>query len=113
MNEQVKARLARYPEAIGALFSQLRGLVMESHAPAPEERLWAGMPSYYVGEAFVRLIPCKDHVNIEAAAILRHQAALTSLHLTPKGMLQIGLDDELPEALLRPIFHETLAQADR
>ena len=31
--------------------------------------MWAKLPTYYVGESFVRLIPFKDHINIEAKAV--------------------------------------------
>lgn len=30
------------------------------------------LPTYYTGELFVRMNPFKDHINIEAKAILNH-----------------------------------------
>ena len=109
MNEQVKAYLASYPEPVTALFAQLRQLIYESVPDAPEEKLWAKMPSYYVGERFVRLIPFKDHINIEARAALSHQNELAGWKMTPKGMIQIPLNQGIPQDMLKRIFAESLA----
>lgn len=34
-----------------------------------EEKMWAKIPSYYYGEKFVRIIPFKDHINVEAEGL--------------------------------------------
>ncbi len=108
MNEQIPEYLNSYPETIIELFLALRQLVIESAAEIPEERLWAKLPSFYVGTAFVRLIPFKDHINVEARAILTHKDELKNCKLTPKGMLQLSVGKEIPAAVLRKIFSETL-----
>ena len=109
MDEAVRAYLDRYPDEIKALFEKMRGIVY-SAAPAAEEKLWAKLPSYCAGERFVRLIPFKDHINIEAAAIMGHRDELAGYSVTPKGMLQIGLKNALPAELLERIFAETLTK---
>lgn len=108
MNDEVKAYLSKYPNEIVALFQQLSQLIYESAASVPVEKLWARMPSYYVGEAFVRLIPFKDHINIEAKAVMNHKAALAGYKITPKGMLQIYIKQDVPCELLKQMFAETL-----
>ncbi|MBQ8201781.1 MAG: DUF1801 domain-containing protein [Clostridia bacterium] len=108
MNEQVKTYLDKYPEEIIDLFACLRQLIFGSVSCEPTETLWARLPSYSCGKAFVRLIPFKDHINIEAQAILRHQEALTGYKITPKGMLQIDTKQDIPHEVLRKIFAETL-----
>ena len=108
MNEEVSKYLKKFPCEIMELFQQLRKLIYESTASAPEETMWARMPSYYVGEAFVRLIPFKDHINIEAKAIMQHQEELAGYKTTPKGMLQIYVKQEIPNDILKQIFAETL-----
>ena len=60
------------------------------------ETLWAKLPSYYAGESFVRLIPFKDHINIEASAAIKHKEELEGYKITPKGMVQVYLKQELP-----------------
>ena len=61
-----------------------------------------------MGAAFVRLIPFKDHINIEARAVLAHGEALTLYKITPKGMLQIYQGHEIHAEALKRIFAETL-----
>ena len=56
----------------------------------------------------MRIIPFKDHVNIEAKAILEYQEMLSDYKVTPKGMLQIFLKQELPVDVLKKIFAKTL-----
>lgn len=106
MNEQIQQYLSGYPEEITALFIQLRQLIYD--CAAPEETLWARLPSYLADDHFVRLIPFKNHINIEARAILAHREELTGYKITPKGMLQIYLKQAVPCDVLRKVFTETL-----
>lgn len=109
MNAQITEYLNRYPDDIRQLYESLRKLICSVVPGEPVETLWAKLPSYYVGDSFVRLIPFKDHINVEASAVLQHQAELNGYKITPKGMLQIFLKQELPEEILTQIFKETLA----
>ena len=108
MNEQIKNYIDKYPSEIIDLYNILRQLIVESVSCKPEEILWAKLPSYYAGKAFVRLIPFKDHINIEAQAIIKHKEELTGYKITPKGMMQIHLKQEIPFEALKQIFAETL-----
>ena len=110
MNREVEAYINNYPKAITELFGVLRQLIYDSIKVDPIEKLWAKMPSYYVGEAFVRLIPFKDHINIEARAITERKEIIPGYSITPKGMLMIHLGDVIPTDALRRIFTETLTK---
>lgn len=76
MNEQVKDYIDKYPGEIIDMFNNLRKMIFDSISCEPEETLWARLPSYYVGNSFVRLIPFKDHINIEAQAVIQHKSEL-------------------------------------
>ena len=108
MNEQIKEYLEKYPSEITTMYNTLRNLIFDSAPSEPQETLWAKIPSYYVGDSFVRLIPFKDHINIEAKAVLEHQEELSGYKITPKGMLQVFMKQEIPENILKQIFVETL-----
>jgi len=108
MNTQVKEYIEKYPNEIIDLFNRLRQLIWDSVSSEPEETLWAKLPSYYVGERFVRLIPFKDHINIEALAVIQHKEELSGYKVTPKGMLQIFVNQQIPTEVLMRIFAETL-----
>ncbi len=109
MNEQVKEYIEKYPSEIIELYNNLRQMIWDSVPCEPEETLWAKLPTYSVGEAFVRLIPFKDHVNIEAQAVIQHKEELAGYKITPKGMLQIYLKQDIPHEALKRIFAETLS----
>ena len=110
MNEQVKDYIDKYPSEIIDMYLNLRKMIFESVSCELEETLWAKLPSYCVGEAFVRLIPFKDHINIEAQAVIQHKEELACYKITPKGMVQIYLKQDIPYAVLKQIFAETLEQ---
>lgn len=108
MNEQVKEYIYKYSDDIIDMFINLREMVRDSVSYEIEETMWGKLPSYYAGESFVRLIPFKDHINIEAQATEQHKEELTNYKITPKGMLQIYLQQDIPCEILKRIFTETL-----
>lgn len=108
MNEQVKEYIDKYPSATIEMFNNLRLLIYDCVSSELKETMWAKLPSYYVGDSFVRLIAFKDHINIEAKAIIVHEEELAGYKITPKGMLQIFLKQDIPIDVLKQIFTETL-----
>ncbi|MBQ3163953.1 MAG: DUF1801 domain-containing protein [Lachnospiraceae bacterium] len=108
MNEQVKDYIDKYPSEIIDMYNHLRQIIFDSVSCEPEETLWEKLPSYYVGESVVRLIPFKDHINIEAQAVIQHKEELAGYKITPKGMVQIYLKQDIPYKVLKQIFEETL-----
>lgn len=110
MNEQVKIYLEKYPREITDMFNNLRKIIFDSVSSEPQETLCVKLPSYYVGESFVRLIPFKDHINIEAQAVNQHKEELAGYKITPKGMMQIYLKQDIPYEALKQVFAETLGR---
>ena len=110
MNTQVKDYVEKYPGEIVEMYGQLRQLILSSVSCAAEETVWAGMPSFYVGERFVRRIPFKNHINIEAQTAIYHKEELSGYKFTPKGMLQIFVNQTVPGEILTRIFSETLGR---
>lgn len=107
MNERVKAYVGKFPNEIIDMFNLLRQMIHDSAPCEPEETLWAKLPSYYVGESIVRLIPFKDHIHIEARAVIGYKEELAGYKITPKGILQIYLMQDIPQEVLKRIFAET------
>ena len=56
----------------------------------------------------MRLIPFKDHINIEARVAIQHKEELAGYKFTPKGMVQIYLKQDIPYEVLKQIFAGTL-----
>ncbi len=107
MDEQIRTHIETYPDEIREMFTSLRQLVFDSVPAELTETMWAKLPSYYMGEKFVRLIPFKDHINIEAQAIMQYKEELSGYKITPKGMLQIYVKQSIPGDVLLQIFAET------
>lgn len=108
MNNEIQNHIEKYCDGIQNLFYNLRKLIIQSVPYKVEEKMWAKLPSYYLGEKFIRIIPFKDHINIEARAIIEHDNQLNQYKKTPKGMLQIYLNQDIPENVLNSIFRKTL-----
>lgn len=108
MDKQVRKMLELKPQEIQNIYDILRQTVYNSTEVEIVETLWARLPSYCAGEKFVRLIPFSDHINIEASAVINHRDELSGYRITPKGMLQIFVGQQIPTDLLRKIFKETL-----
>lgn len=108
MNEQVRDYIEKYPIEIIDMYNALRKLIFDSTSSEPKEMMWAKIPSYYVGDSFVRLIPFKDHINIEAKAVSKYKEVLVDYKVTSKGMLQIFLKQKIPASVLKHILEETL-----
>lgn len=110
MNEQVKEYIEKFPIEIIDMYNVLRKLIFDSVSSDLQEIMWAKIPSYYVGESFVRIIPFKDHINIEAKAVSKYTDFLAGYKITPKGMLQIFVKQDIPVCVLKKIFVETLME---
>lgn len=108
MNERVKECIDKFPDEVKELYNQLRSIIYDSVSQGIEEKLWAKLPSYYIGDNFVRLIPFKDHINIEANTIALHKEELNGYKITPKGMLQIYVNQTVPADVLKRVSAETL-----
>lgn len=107
-NKEIKLYIEKYPKEIIELFQQLRKLIYNCGLVDIEEKMWAKLPTYYVGESFVRLIPFKDHINVEAKAIINYKDELSRFKITPKGMLQVFVNQSLPFEVLKKVFINTL-----
>lgn len=106
MNQTIAEKVNRFSPEVQEMFSQLRQIIY-SVASTVEEKLWAGLPSYYVGDEFVRLIPFKDHINIEISIDANYREQLSQYQFSPKGMLQIYTGQEIPLEVLLKIFGRT------
>ncbi|MDE5545839.1 MAG: DUF1801 domain-containing protein [Anaeroplasmataceae bacterium] len=101
--------IQKYPVEIQEIFYTIVELVKRS-VSSLEERLWAGLPSFYVDSLFVRVIPFKNHINIEALALEKYKNHFQDYKFTPKNMLQIYVGQSIPSELLVKVFSESLTK---
>lgn len=107
MKDDIYNYLEKFEEETKKRFCELYKLIYESTSKNIDEKLWAKLPSFYVNDNFIRLIPFKDHINIEAKAVVFHKDQLTGYKITPKGMMQIFHNQQIPCELLKAIFKES------
>ena len=108
MPQEIEQYLEKYPEEIVMLFSKIRDVIYSIESIIIEEKMWAKIPSYYYGEKFVRIIPFKDHINVEAEGLVNHTNDFEGCKFTPKGMLQIKANQAIDFGRLKMVFSETL-----
>lgn len=107
MLKEIEQYLEKYPEEIVMLFMKIRDVVFSIEDIFVEEKMWAKLPSYYYGEKFVRIIPFKDHINIEADGLAKHASEFEGCKITPKGMLQIQINQIISFDVLKTVFSDT------
>lgn len=107
MSQEIEEYISKYPEEIVRLFMEIRAAVFSIEGIPVEEKLWAKLPSYYYREKYVRIIPFKNYINIEAAGLAKHRSELEGFKFTPKGMLQIPLHQAIPSDVLKTVFSDT------
>ncbi|MDD4292198.1 MAG: hypothetical protein PHX51_08220 [Clostridia bacterium] len=103
--------LSGYSSDIKNLFEQLRILLLDSVGVPVEEKIWAKLPSFYYQDKFVRLIPFKNHINVEAKAIKDSMYELPDYKITPMGMLKIETKQAIPTEYLSKVFFDTLLRS--
>ena len=107
MIQEIAQYLDKYPEEIISLFLKIREVVFSIEGISIEEKMWAKLPSYYYGGKVVRIIPFKDHINIEADGLAKHASKFEGFKFTPKGMLQIQYNQEVNFDTLKTVFLDT------
>ncbi|WP_066890274.1 hypothetical protein [Clostridium nigeriense] len=110
MKEDIYNYLENFDEETKQRFNLLYRIICESTTQTINEKFWAKLPSFYVDNNFVRIIPFKDHINIESKNINFYKEELLEYKLTPKGMLQIFNNQQVPYELLKIIFKENFEE---
>jgi uncharacterized protein YdhG (YjbR/CyaY superfamily) len=107
MNEDIRNYISTFDMVTMKRFYELYDLIEQCAPNDSYEKLWAKIPSFYYKDQFIRLIPFKDHINIEAKAVLLFKDNLASYNITPKGMLQIYHGEPIPYEELKKVFVES------
>jgi len=107
MKEIISDYLENFEEETKNRFCILCDLIYEGNFENIDEKLWAKLPTFYVDEKFIRIIPFKDHINIETKSIDSHRNELAGYKITTKGMLQIFHNQQIPCEALKIIFKES------
>ncbi len=112
MNNEITQFFEKYPQEIAALCFAIRETIFALPQLKIEEKMWAKMPSYYCGDRFIRIIPFKNHINLEASGFALHKKEFEGYLFTPKGMLQLFPKQNVDTQLLQLVFLDTLREKE-
>jgi len=108
MDDRYALILARHDVLTSTRFRAVAAIIEGLGIPDLEFGVWAGLPSFFAGARCVRVIPFKDHLNVESENVVAHAEDFVGCRMTPKGMLQIDHDAPLPADALNRLFAESL-----
>lgn len=95
--------IAGFPKNVRAILEQVRSTIHEA-APAAEEAIKYGIPTFTLNGNLVHFAACKNHIGFYPAptGMDAFQKAL-SAYKTGKGSVQFPLDNPMPLALITRI----------
>ncbi len=103
MPNDVAHYVSSFPNSIQERYQQLVAL-LESKDIHIEPYLWAGVPTFQTSNRYVRFILFKDHININTSLGISVLELKPPYKVTPKGMVQLFLDDPMDEAFFKLLF---------
>jgi hypothetical protein len=103
MPNDVAHYVSLFPSSIQERYLQLVAL-LESNDIYIEPYLWAGVPTFQTSNRYVRFILFKDHININTSLGISILELKPPYKVTPKGMVQLFVDDPIDEAFIKKMF---------
>jgi uncharacterized protein YdhG (YjbR/CyaY superfamily) len=106
------AYLSRLPAAQRSALEHLRGLIAETASDAEEGHSY-GMPAFrYRGRPLVGFQAARDHLGFYpmSPTLIEAHAAELAAFSTSKGTIRFTPERPLPDALVRAIIEERLAE---
>jgi uncharacterized protein YdhG (YjbR/CyaY superfamily) len=103
-NDEITGYIAKYETAKKERLETIRIMIHES-ITGIHEKLWTKVPCFYTDKTKIVIRVFDDHINLAADSVIQYKDELMEYVITPKGMLQIFDDQELPSVTLRKIFY--------
>ena len=111
MNDEIVNYLDSFDERVVERFYELYELIKQSTEYDVAEKLWAKLPTFSVGDNYIRLIPFKDHYNINLSSNFFKSTEFEGYKSTPKGMVQIYHNQVIPEEKLLNAFRNIMGRS--
>lgn len=108
MADTVDAYIAKFSKEVQLLLQQLRRWIQEE-APEATEEISYGMPAYKLKGPLVYFGAAKKHIGLypTSSGIAAFQSRFEACGLKySKGAVQLPMDRELPEQLIRDIVRQ-------
>lgn len=106
-NDEVTAYFMKFGFEKAARLESIRALIHEI-VPEIQEKLWTGVPYFFTKKASIIIRVFGDHINFNARDVVKYCNELSAYKITPKGMLQIYDNQEIPRDALRKIIYSSM-----
>jgi uncharacterized protein YdhG (YjbR/CyaY superfamily) len=93
--EEITKYFAKYEPEKKVRLETIRTLIHEN-IPGINEKMWTKVPCFYTDKMSIVIRVFGDHINFFTDSVLQHKDEFLEYKITPKGMLQIFDDQELP-----------------
>ncbi len=90
------------PEKIARL-EALRTLIHES-IPEINEKMWTKVPCFYTDKITIVIRVFGDHINFITDKVIQFRDELLEYKITPKGMLQVFDNQQMPLGTIKKII---------
>ena len=102
-NQEITDYFNKYDDIKTAKLETIRTIIHENIQDI-QEKLWTKVPCFYKGKRMILIRVFDDHINFIADSVVQYKDELKDYKITPKGMLQIFDNQELPEETLKKII---------
>lgn len=69
-----------------------------------QEKMWTKVPCFYTDKTNIVIRVFDDHINFVSDSVVKYKDELSQYKITPKGMIQIFDNQELPLDTLKKII---------
>lgn len=102
-NHEITEYFAKYePEKVERL-EIIRTLIHEC-IPEINEKMWTKVPCFYTDNVTFVIRVFGDHINFITDKVIQYKDELVEYKITPKGMLQLFDNQELPLGTMKKII---------
>jgi uncharacterized protein YdhG (YjbR/CyaY superfamily) len=108
-NQEITDYFKQYEDEKRKRLECIRNLIHEE-IPEISEKMWTGVPCFYLEKQYIVIRVFKDHINIFANKIGIYKSVLSGYRITPKEALQIFDNQEIPLEILRKIFSDSFTE---
>lgn len=105
ISQEITEYFEKYePEKIERL-ETIRALIHTKNSEV-NEKMWTRVPCFYIGKESIVIRVFGDHINFIADTVTEYKNELSQYKITPRGMLQIFDDQDLPLDTLKKIISD-------
>jgi uncharacterized protein YdhG (YjbR/CyaY superfamily) len=101
--DEITEYFAKYEQKKVVRLETIRTLIHEN-IQGINEKMWTKVPCFYTNKGSIVIRVFGDHINFISDTVVQYKDELFEYKITPKGMIQIFDNQELPLEALKKII---------